>query len=142
MNCWIYYVDKCPSKYDHTIIQLYIQTCNPRVDNPSKLFQAYNDVYFISLISIWIYNINWFVRPSSVVRTWLNECEVARTDKSYSELYCVHIWLRARQIGLSTWVEPYKSDSWQFCLLYNHIKYELKHFFQLFFDHNYLYLYV
>ena len=39
-------------------------------------------------------------------------------------------------------VEPYKSDSGQFCLSYNHIKYELKHFFQLIFDHNYLYLYV
>ena len=57
-------------------------------------------------------------------------------------LYCVHIWLRARQIGLSTWVEPYKSDSGQFCLSYNRLKYELKHFFQLIFDHNYLFLYV
>ena len=45
----------------------------------------------------------------------------ARTNLTPS-LYCV-------QIGLSTWVEPYKSDSGQFCLPYNRIKYELKNFF-------------
>ena len=65
----------------------------------------------------------------------------ARTNLTPS-MYCVHIWLRVRQIGFFTWVEPYKSNSGQFCLSYNHIKFELKHFFQLIFDHNYLFLYV
>ena len=70
------------------------------------------------------------------------ECKVARTDKSYSEPVLCTFLIWARQIGLSTWVQPYKSDSGQFCLSYNRIKYELKHFFQLIFNHNYLYLYV
>ena len=55
----------------------------------------------------------------------LDECEVACKDKSYSEhiQWCVHIWLRAWQIGLSTWVESYKSDTVQFCLSCNRIIY-------------------
>ena len=68
----------------------------------------------------------------------MDQCEVAHTDKSYSEpVLWTYIWLRARQIGLSTWVEPYKSGSGQFCLSYNRIKYELKHFFQPIFNHSY-----
>ena len=57
----------------------------------------------------------------------------ARTNLTPS-MCCVHIWLLARQIGLSTWAELYKSDSGQFFLSYNHTKYELKHFFQPIFD--------
>ena len=68
----------------------------------------------------------------------------ARTNLSLI-MYCVHIWLPRptnwAPFGVPTWVEPYKSDSGQFCLSYNHIKYELKFFFQPIFDHNYLYLY-
>ena len=59
--------------------------------------------------------------------TWESARWHARTNLTPS-MYCVDIWLRARQIGLSTWVKPYKSDSEQFCLSYNHMKYELKHF--------------
>ena len=92
---------------------------------------------------------------------WFWFCMLWLNQKEWNEIYCLwvewvqggthgqillractciwHIWLRARQIGLFTWVEQYKSDSGQFCLSYNHIKYELKHFFQPIFDHNYLY---
>ena len=38
--------------------------------------------------------------------------------------------------------EPVKLGSLDNFVFHNHIKYELKHFFQLIFDHNYLYLYV
>ena len=84
---------------------------------------------------------NFFICVSSLTKDVGSARWHARTNLTPS-LYCVHIWLRARQIGLSTWVEPYKSDSGQFCLSHNRIKYELKHFFQLIFDHNYLYLYI
>ena len=56
------------------------------------------------------------VRGGTLGQILLRACTVYI---SYSEL----------DSGLSTWVEPYKSDSGQFCLSYNHIKYELRHFF-------------
>ena len=60
----------------------------------------------------------WYPRRSVRWHAWTNLSP---------SMNCVHIWLRARQIRLSTWAEPYKSDSGQFCLSYNHIKCELKH---------------
>ena len=68
-----------------------------------------------------------------VVPSRSQECKVASTDKSYSDHVLMWTYPTPSPTNRAHMrVEPYKSDSEQFCLSYNHIKYELIHFFSRF----------